>query len=201
MTGAARDRLAFDGTDHKGLKAVLWVGALLALLLDVIAPVLSGFAGDPIHATVRAELTVGGLGPGVTVDSPAAVLVAIAEPTTSQRVLVSLPGALGAVAVLIVVRLLLGLLGNLRDEPFTAQNVRRLRGIALVVGIGAVVVSLVESVCDFLLADPGALGEGVQRTFELSLPIGFLAVMLVIAAIAEAFRHGARLREDVDGLV
>jgi hypothetical protein len=201
MTGAGRDWLAFDGTDRKGLQVVLWAGAVLVLVLDIVAPVLAGFAGEPIHTTVRAEVTLGGLAPGVTVDNPAEVLVAIAEPTMSQRLLVSLPGVLVAVAVLLVVRLLLGLLGDLRDEPFTRQNVRRLRAIAVVVGMGAVVVSVVGAICDFLLADPGAVGDGVQRAFELSLPIGFLAVMLVIAAIAEAFRHGVQLRDDVDGLV
>jgi hypothetical protein len=201
MTAVRRDRLAFDGADRRGLTGLLWATALVVLALDVIVPVLAGVAGEPIRTRVHADVTLEGLAAGVTVANPAEVLVVIAEPTLSQRVLVGLPGVLVAVAVLLVVRLLLGLLGDLRDEPFTTRNVRRLRGVALVVGAGAIGVSLVEAVCDFVLADPGALGEGTRRVFELSLPFAFLAVMLVIGAIAEAFRHGVQLRDDVDGLV
>ncbi len=201
MTGAGRDGLTFDGTDHKGLKGLLWAAALVVLVLEVLAPVVAGIAGEPVHARVRTNVALGGLAPGVTVDNPSQVLVAIADPTLAQRVLVSLPGALVAVAVLLVVRLLLGLLGDLRDEPFTMENVRRLRGVAVVVGMGAVIVSLAQAVCDLVLSDRALLGQDESWVFELSLPFGYLAVMLVVAAIAEAFRHGVRLRDDVEGLV
>ncbi|GAA6525071.1 DUF2975 domain-containing protein [Intrasporangium sp. DVR] len=201
MSADRRDPLSFDSTDRKGLKGLLWAGALVVVGLDIVAPVLAGLAGEPIHAEISGRVTMAGLAPGVTVDNPASVLVAIADPTVAQRVLVSLPGALVAVAVVIVVRLLLGLLGDLRDEPFTPRNVRRLRSIAVVVGSTALVVPLVEAICDVTLADPEALGEGVRRVFELSVPLAFLALVLVIAAIAEAFRHGVALRADTDGLV
>jgi hypothetical protein len=164
--------------------------------------VIAGVVRDPIRTAVHTEVSVDGMAPGVTVANPAEVLVVIADPSVSQRVLIGVPSALVAVAVLVVVRLLLGLSGGLRGgEPFTAANVRRLRGIAVVVGAGAIVVSLAEAVCDFVLVADGALGAGARQVFEMSLPLALLAVALVIAAIAEAFRVGVRLRDDVDGLV
>lgn len=202
MNPTARDRLAFTGADHRGLRALLWATALVVFALEVIAPVVAGIVRDPIRTTFHTDVTVDGLAPGVTVANPVDALVVIADPTVSQRVLVALPSALVAVAVLVVVRLLLGLLGDLRGgEPFTVANVRRLRGIAVVVGAGAIVFSAAEALCNFVLVSDGALGVGARQVFELSLPFAFLAVALALAAIAEAFRVGVRLRDDVDGLV
>lgn len=202
MEPNGRERLAFTGTDHRGLRVLLWATAFVVVAVELIAPVISGIVRDPIRATVHTEVTVDGLAPGVTVANPADVLVVIADPTMSQRLLVALPSALVGVAVLVVVRHLLGLLGDLRGgEPFTVANVRRLRGIAVVVGTGAIVVSAAEALCDFVLVADGALGAGARQVFQMSLPLAFLAVALVIAAIAEAYRVGVRLRDDVDGLV
>ena len=197
-----RDRLAFDRWDHWGLQAILWIVAVVAAVSGAIIPVVDWLAARPITASVHAQVSVAGLADRASVVNPASVDVVIDDPTMAERLVTAAPGVLTGAAVLWVVWLLLRLVGGLRSgDPFTTENVRRLDTIALVIGIGAAVVALVGMVRDVAVSG-AVLPAGTDQVFVLPTPvIPWLTAMLVVAAIAQAFRHGVRLREDVDGLV
>lgn len=192
----------FDRLDRVGLRAVLWVVGLLSVVEGVVAPLVNWVTTGPLEGVVQADVAVRGMVTGASVDNPIAVPVTLADPTAGQRVFTALPGLLTAAAVLLVVWLLDRLLRDLGSgDPFTKRNVRRLNLIALTVGLGSAVVTGANVIADLMLSDSVLTDEVVTRAFAVQLPFGFLGVMLVVAAIAEAFRHGVRLRDDVDGLV
>jgi len=192
----------FDRPDRVGLLALLWIVALGAFVQWVVVPAVNWAKAGPIHGTVQADVEVRGLTTGAIVDSPTGIGVSFADPTAAQRALAAMPGLLTFAVVLFVVWLLTGLLRDLGSgEPFTTRSVLRLNLIALTVGLGAAVVTVANVVAELGLNDAVLSDEVSTRAFLVDMPFGFLGAMLVIAAIAEAFRHGVRLRDDVDGLV
>lgn len=201
MSTDRRDRLAFDRWDHHGLVGILWLVALGAVAAFVI-PVVQWIAGSPIRATVHTDVAAPALSSRTSSEGLAAIEVAIADPTPMERLLAAMPLLLTALAAVWVVWLLLRLISDLRSGvPFTDANVRRLDTIALVIGLGAVVVAVAGSVRDVALTS-AALPSEAAVGFELSMPVfPWLTAMFVLGAISQAFRHGVRLRADVDGLV
>lgn len=102
-----------------------------------------------------------------------------------------------------VLYLLLRIVRTLRaGDPFVAANARRLTVMGFLVAVGGIVLQAVRTAAEMAVIErvdrlaPGVVGG---REFELSfLPV---AAGLLLVGLAEVFRQGARLREDVEGLV
>lgn len=95
-----------------------------------------------------------------------------------------------------------GILRSTRaGEPFTRRNVMRLSAIALTVGIGGLLTQYAQGFANSAIYPTGRLPDRAGLSFEMTLTTLPLVVMLMVALIAEAFRRGVTLRDDVEGLV
>lgn len=196
---SAKDRLRFDRADELATTALLWLGvgatAAYALfvgldwalrtqvtLTDVPLEVPPESAGvGRIVGPVQADVLVEGVsGPHLALLLASGIVVVAAA-------------AWGA---LLLTRFLRDL-G--RGEPFSMANVARLR-------IVAALLVLVPLTTDMLYAIAraevmGAAGSGQDAGFMFTFTPAWLVAGLLVAAMAQAFATGTRLRADVDGLV
>ncbi len=89
-------------------------------------------------------------------------------------------------------------------RPFSEHGVRRLRTVAAVVGSAAILVPLLSSVSSHAIV-ARVLPDQARGIYDqwdiLGDTIPWLVVALIVLAVAEAFDIGARLADDVDGLV
>lgn len=84
-----------------------------------------------------------------------------------------------------------------RGEPFVAGSVRLLRMLAVVILVYGVAIPFLPALMMAWSASADGSVAGVFSPFSL-LPV---VVGLLVAALAECFRVGTRLRDDVAGLV
>jgi hypothetical protein len=116
-----------------------------------------------------------------------------------------LPGLLLALAVSTVALLLLRMMRETyAGRPFSASGARRLRRVAAVVAGAAVLVPMLQAVSAHAIATQVLPSEApglLDRWDLLSGTVPWLVVALLVLAVAEAFGIGARLADDVDGLV
>ncbi len=191
----------FDRSDRWGLTALLALVAVGAALAGVVGPVLDWVAGRPVAVGTVGPVVVPALDAVGTRYGDGEYDVLLTGVGVGQRLLDLLPGvALTGLVVLgcvLVQRLMRGVAAG---DAFDPRNVARLRGLALLLALGAPVVWFARVTCDLALlsgADLGAGGPGVL----VELPWLPMLVGMVLALIAEAFRAGTRLRDDVEGLV
>lgn len=195
---AQRDVMAFDKADRVGLRALLWLAAAAVTIGYVVVPISQWLTDGPVHISFSGDATSRDLSPGLRVEQPGDLTLAVADPTTVDRVLSLLPGAVVLAATAIVVTLLLRMLRDLADgDPFRGRNVTRSRVIALAVGVGGLLTALLSSVVDAALL--ARHSDEAQLTFHL--PVWPLITMLLVAAVAQVFASGSALRHDVAGLV
>ena len=91
------------------------------------------------------------------------------------------------------------LLRSVRDgDPFTGTNVRRLRSLALVVLIGVPLAIFVSSIFAGSLARSAGLPSSGT---EITMPGAALLGGLALFVLAEVFRGGLRMRDDLEGTV
>jgi hypothetical protein len=196
-----KDWLAFDRSDYIGAKITLGIVLLGSLLFGLIGPILDAVNNAPLPVTYTSKVTSGiPLPRGATLDGPATVQVLLTDATFGERLTQAIPALLGAGLAIAIALLLLGLLRSTQaGEPFTKRNVLRINIIALIVGVGGMVVQLAGGFAD----------NAIQTSSRLPRPdtLGFvfaplpLAIMGMIALVGEAFRRGVVLREDTEGLV
>ncbi|HEV7627417.1 MAG TPA: hypothetical protein VGO89_13050 [Streptomyces sp.] len=94
------------------------------------------------------------------------------------------------------------LLSIAEGEPFRRGNAARLAGIAALTAGGSLAAAVTPGLAGGLVLDRiglGGAGPVVAETF--SFPDMPLLAALVLLALAEAFRRGTELAQDVDGLV
>jgi hypothetical protein len=146
---------------------------------------LAGLAGPSTGGDVQTPARV----------TDAVVAAPIPDPTWRQTLLVIIATVISLIPLLgglIVVERLLrrAAAGN----TFCAVDVRDLRLLAVVIGVG----SYIASLTDFGAAEAVAGGrfDGLEPRLELGL--GPLAISLMILALAEVWRHGLALREEVE---
>jgi len=203
MTSRTRDLLEFDRADRIGARAL--IAAVLAgtAYVTILEPIRRWVGGDPVEVGASLQqvgapsLPAGGL----RVESPTDVALSVAAPTDGERLAQLLVGLATLACVALVGVLVLRLVGDLgRGDPFQRRNVTRLRVIALVVGFGPLLLAIVGSGVDaWLLAR--RMPEGASYTASWDVPVAWIVAMLLLAAIAQAFAIGARLRDDVEGLI
>lgn len=131
-------------------------------------------------------------------------LVRLTDPSTGQLLLASLPEVLMVLVTLVTGSLLYRVVRSLRQgDPFHRANARRLTAAALAVLVGGLLTSGASAFSSMVLAGAAQdlLGpdSGVVAGGEMSLLPALAA--LPIACLAEFFRRGTVLRDDVAGLV
>lgn len=189
------------------LTALFWVVLVAGVI--VVAHRLFGLGQDPSVLTVPASVSVEDvhLPEGFEIAGPLPVDVDIAGPTTTQRVLASVPPSVWWALALTVLWLVRAIARSAaRGEPFQASNVKRLRWLGGLFLLGFPVATIVERVFTDRLFSAGVwsdrpLPEGgvVVGIPMVSAPAIMAAVSLF--ALAEVFAHGMRLREDVDATI
>ena len=114
------------------------------------------------------------------------------------------PGALVAIATVIVVLALLRLLASIEaQQPFAQAAVRSLRVTGATLLGAAVLVTVAGSLANLavLRAAADLQGDPTAFTLELGPAMVISAAGLVCAALAQAFAHGMALADDLEGLV
>ncbi|MCY9784816.1 DUF2975 domain-containing protein [Nocardiopsis sp. EMB25] len=216
---STRTRLAWSKADDVVLRGLLLMGiaatSLTGLFLLVwTTPLLpADTAGELTTITVHAPaatppppVDVPVTGEDVEVRATESLAVTFHDPTLPERLLLVLPTLVGVAATLLVLVVLLRMARTLaQGDPFVPANVRRMYVVAATVTVGSLAVPLVRVFTDAELQsralDPDGLvlvafGVGVG---EVPFPLVFVG--LALAALAEVFRRGTGLREDVEGLV
>ena len=104
-----------------------------------------------------------------------------------------LSSAVVAAAWFWVVRMLIQVVRTVQGgDPFQDANVGRLRSIWIVIALA----ELFRMVAHAFASTSLVGGEWVQAETGLDIRIGTWFLVLVIAALSEAFRHGAEMRRE-----
>ncbi len=191
-------------SDYLGTQVLLLLCALGYPVVTLGPWLLAWAGGRPL--AVRG-LAPGGAGPvvgdpsGAVVDRCThAVVRTIAHPSVDQWLVALLPAVLTSVllvAGVVVVRRLV--LTTQHGEPFDRRAVRWLRVLGLLV-LGFALVSAFGDAVTMLAvlgaADPPSIAFEVDTAALLPFLVGLLVLVL-----AEGFRVGLALRDDVEGLV
>ncbi len=196
-----RDRLAFDRADRVGLIATMWVIGLAGVAANIAGPLWAWARGAALHVPFFSPVTVPELDRVGLTHGPAAYDLSLAHPSAGQRLLDLAPGVLiAAVSVAACVLVLRVMRPIGAGDPFAPGQVRRLRTLAFVLMIGPVVAMFARLSCQGAIVgglDLGGLDPGVS----LDIPWFPLIVGLFLGLVAEGFKVGAQLRDDVEGLV
>ncbi|MFJ3640096.1 DUF2975 domain-containing protein [Streptomyces sp. NPDC090108] len=199
----------WNRTDSRLLEVLLGLAVLLDAVFGVVLPVL-GVTGliDPV---ANREVEVGTVsrltgtvsdpaGHGMTLNGTRRAELVLAHPDLGQRVLLVLPDVIGSLFLLLVLILLFQMARTLRGgDVFVPRNARRLTVIGLTVLVQAVLSPVLPTLTTALLVRNTAVAERIPFTITFSGEYILLALLLL--ALSEVFRRGARLRADTEGLV
>lgn len=199
-----RNWLAFTRFDYIATKVILGISVAGSVLFGLAVPFVDAVNNAPLPVTSMTSVTSSGveLPRGATVDGKATVQLLLRDATTSERLTQALPAILIAALAIGIAWLLFQLTRSTQaGEPFTRRNVWRINGIALIVGLGGMLVQFAGGVADNAIQTSGRLPRTVTLPLEMTFTPLPLVAMLAIALVGEAFRRGVVLREDVEGLV
>lgn len=193
-TSTTEGRLRFDRGDGIATRILLWAVALGVWVHQLVVPLVTAVADKPLRVGAQpVDVDPGAAGAGEAVN-PARADVLVADASVADHLLAVVPGVLVAGLVVVGTVLLTRLLRDLAaGDPFHPRNVRRLRVVAMAVITGAIVHAVVVG-----LITPWLLN---RDGWTFTLPVPWVVGGLLVAAVAEAFATGTRLRSDVDGLV
>ena len=190
--------LRWSRSDQLVLEGLLWaVPAVTAL--SVLGTAVRAVRGEAIESTgYLPEQLVTAVDP---VTGSLSGTVVVEDPSTAQYAWALVPGLVVVLLTLAAAMLLLGVARSLRvGEPFTVANARRVTSVGVLVAVGGVILPFVHSIGHHAVIEPLVPDNG-SVTWVVDAAIWPVAVGLLIAFVAEVFARGARLREDVDGLV
>lgn len=188
---------------------ILSVAFTALLLASVVTGLIrhgdSLLYGDPMTVPMQVSADdVGALPDGLTLDSWLGVDVEIRDPTTSQMLLRSARDLGPALVVVWALWLLAAVMKSAaQGDPFGTDNAGRFRSLGALLIVGGLALNLLNyAVLTALYTElptyPSVdLGAGPFTP----LPGGMLVGGLVAFALAAIFADGARLREDVEGMV
>jgi hypothetical protein len=173
---------------------LLLAGKILTIMMQAVlafaaAGVMFAFFGvaffaDSINAELRAEL-----GPAIT-DLPAA-------------------GVLGLLALaLLLVAALFVFLGKLRGiiasvgegDPFAPENADRLTAMAWLM-VGVYLLTGAAAAASAFVVEWVSQFEDVHFAATFGFDFGSILLIIVLFILARVFRHGAAMREDLEGTV
>ncbi len=207
---------------HGSFRFIMFAVGLIGIVSAVAGPVfaISGATQAPgdvrVFATFRAGhfgpdatrtredavLTVDMLPDGVWVEDDFDVTVRASDSTVTEQLLargdlavIGLSVGAGALLLLPVLRSIAA------GEPFAHGNARRIAVVAVLVGANGALVPLLPAAATAMVL--GRTGASLEGVFEQSvnfplLPFALVAALLVVA---EAFRRGEQIADDVEGLV
>jgi hypothetical protein len=195
------------------MKAPSRASAILTRLATLLLVVAIGFGalilvGGAFGFTLGGEIAVhtpvdgdhlSDLPPGAIPPSDVDVTVRVRHPTHEEVrwfALRDVPELLLLIAMLWVVR---AVLRSVRDgDPFNGSNVRRLRGLALLVLAGIPAAAFVKSI----LAGVLAASVGLARpSVAIVLPGAAFLGALALLVLSEVFAEGVRMRDDLEGTI
>jgi hypothetical protein len=158
--------------------------------------------GEPANVSVTLP-ALHRVPPGVKLSSDLDGRLEPRDPTAKQVLLV---GALELIAWPLLVAglwLLRGVALSVKDgDPFGAANVRRLRGIGMLLLLGVPLVAIVNGFLRQAMFDTLHLSDATGIAAKgIHFPLEAFAAALGAFVLAEVFAHGVRLREDVDATV
>jgi hypothetical protein len=196
-----RDLLTFDRYDRWGLVFLLGAAALGAVVAGVVEPIADWVSDAPLTPEVTSAVTVPPLDATGVAHGPGTYALELADPGAGQRLLELLPGLLAALLVVLACWCVVLLLRTVAaGDPFHPLNVTRLRVVAASLALGWPVVLVLQFAVNAVLLGSADLG-GLELDSTIALPWVPLVAGMVVAMLAEAFKAGSRLRDDVDGLV
>ena len=173
---------------------LLLAGKVLTLIMQAIlavgaAAVAFAFGGvalfaDAINAEMRSEF-----GPAIT-DMPTAAVLGL------------------LVLAAIVVGALFGFFGKLRaiiasvaeGDPFVPENADRLTAMAWLM-LATYLLAGVMALVSALVVDWASQFEDVHATATLGFDVTSILLIIILFILARVFRHGAAMREDLEGTV
>ena len=184
-------------TDQVFLESVLWALPGLALL-GVVVDGVRALRGQPLE--VSGSLPADLVPTTDLVTGPLSGTVVVRDASAAQYGWDVLPSVVLLVLAVVVARLLLGVARGLRGgDPFTPANALRLRTLSIILIVGGTFVPIVQSIAFEGVLDP--LLPGGPRAWTLELQLWPVLSGVLVGFLAEVFSRGARLREDVEGLV
>jgi Protein of unknown function (DUF2975) len=195
----------FDRTDFRLTRGALALVAVVAPLVLVGLTVVDWLRGEPLAWSGDTGSTgdLGGLvhaAGGATLTWDGAAEIRVSDASVGLWLAVLAPQLLLAAAVTTVALLLRHVVGEIQaGRPFTASSLRALRVTGVVVLVASVVVPCVSGLTTSAVVERAVDDDALSVSVGFS-PLWSLAGFLVLA-LAEAFRAGARLTEDVEGLV
>lgn len=196
-----KDWLEFDRSDRVTLMGLLGLAVLATAVAQVIGPIIGWMRGDALRVSFTSPITVPELDAVGQAYSDASYDLVVADPTTSQRLFDLVPGVLLLAIVAVICWSTLRLLRDIgAGEPFSPRNVRRLRTIAGLLLIGVPVHFFTRLPLDGAILSSLDLGT-LPAAAWIELPWLPFVLGMCVALVAEAFKTGARLREDSEGLI
>lgn len=192
-----RDRFRFDRLDRLATVVLLWLAVAAAAAYPLLIA-LDWVRGRHVTlAGVPVEVAPDAAGAGQVVDGLTEAHVLVGDISAGQLALLLVGPVLAVAAVASGAVLLVRFLRDLAaGTPFAPANVTRLRVVAVLLMLTPVGAGLLYSVARAQIMDPA----GTTSVVFSFTPAWFVAGLLV-AAVAQAFVAGARLQDDVDGLV
>jgi hypothetical protein len=191
------------------LDFVLFAALCLTVLFWVALPLLgmlSSFSyGSARTRKIPIDTGTGlpsGLKPptGTTLHGENVVELHFLDPDLGERLLLTAPHLVGGLLLVAVLVLLSRVARTFHDrDVFIPRNARRLNLVALAVLLIGTLVPFLDTLTTRALVAGTPLAERIQVMEPISAFHVFLA--LLITSAAAAFRHGAALRADTEGLV
>ena len=136
-------------------------------------------------------------------DQCCAVIQTINDATPLQLLLWTASDLIVIALAFVALWQLRGLLGSVRHgDPFHATNVRRLRWFGWLLMLGYPAVALASSLLKESLGSTMPEAQPLLGNSAPAVnPAAALLAGLAVLVLAEAFAHGVRLREDVEGTI
>ncbi|MFP3992165.1 DUF2975 domain-containing protein [Streptomyces sp. E11-3] len=214
VTGAMGATSWWSRHDSRLLELLLGLATLLAGVFGVLLPAL-GVTGlmDPVDTrevemetatqvpdAVTDSLANSAQGGGITLTGTHQADLVFADPDLGQRLLLALPQVVSSLLLVLILVLLFQIARTLRGgDVFVSRNIGRLSLIGVTVMVLAILDPLVLAITTQALVSGTLAAE--QVPFSFTLTGEFVLLAFLILALSEAFRRGAKLRADTEGLV
>ncbi len=122
------------------------------------------------------------------------------DPTVLDRLANAADEILTAIVVIAVTRLLFLVVRSLREgDPFNRRNAERLRWAAIAAGVGGMAAASVGTWSQMVMGDK--VPDNLPTAVNTSLSFAPVFIGLLLLMIAEVFRRGAVMREELEGVV
>ncbi|MFT4011644.1 MAG: DUF2975 domain-containing protein [Nocardioidaceae bacterium] len=205
-----RGRPLWDRTDYLSLQAAIAFAALIVTAVSVGLPLWDWARGNPVYGIIETpaishELpaSLAAARPGASLTWDGVIQAEVADPSAALRLVNLIPGLLLSIAVIVVAAILYRLVVAARaGRPFVPAAVRDLRIVAVVIFAASVLIPVASAYAGSRLHTAAIADDAlfsVSASFGLNL--AWIGLAMLVFVLAEVFRIGQRLADDVDGLV